>query len=293
MRAPWPESAPALGSTATASRFPACWASSGQALVESSLVLADETLRVERGEIAWPGLAGEVSGRVGLDGPLALEARVTVHADRLGPALGGLDAGGTLTATATLGGRTNQLDGRVRMTSERLAVSGIPIERLEGSGRLQGDTVRLDRLTARVLGAPLRAQGEWTLGGDGRADLDAGPLVLAQLTNVPPQLALDGSLTLHVEASTVRGRFKAFAQTRVRQARALGLVLGEGHLTARVEDRRLVADLSLAEGRITGAASGALAPGGLIDTKLELATLQLSPVLRHLVGDKAKESRST
>jgi autotransporter translocation and assembly factor TamB len=269
--------------------LPGALAKLGAGTGRIELVLADETVRVERGEIAWPGLAGEVNGRVGLDGRLALDARATVHADRLGAALGGLDAGGTLTATATLGGRTNQLDGRVRMTSEGLVVSGIPIERLEASGRLQGDTARLERLTARVLGAPVRAQGEWTLGGDGRADLDAGPLALAQLTNVPPQLALDGSLSLHVEASTVRGGFKAFAQTRVRQARALGIVLGEGHLTARVEDRRLLADLSLAEGRITGAASGALAPGGLIDTKLELATLQLSPVLRHLVGDKAKE----
>ena len=269
--------------------LPGALAKLGTGTGRVELLLADEAVRVERGEFTWPGLTGEVTGRIGLDGRLALDARATAHADRLAAAVGGVDLGGTLTATATLGGRTNQLEGQARLASERLTAAGIAVERIDAAARLRGNTVRLERFNARLLGAPLRAQGEWTVGGNGRVDLDAGPLALAQIAGLPPQLALDGSLSLRVEAATVEGGFKALARARVRQMRALGFAFGEGHLTARVEDRRLLADLSLAEGRISGAASGTLAPGGAIEAKLELSPWQLAPLLRHLAGDKAKE----
>ena len=60
-----------------------------------------------------------------------------------------------------------------------------------------------------------------------------------------------------------------------------GLRLGAGRLTARVDGRRLQADLDLAERRITGSARGTLQPGDAIDATLDIATLELTPVLRH------------
>lgn len=261
--------------------LPGALARLGKGVSHIDLQLADGVVSIARGDVTFPGLAGEVSGRVHLDGRMALEARATVQAGPLGAALGRDDLTGSVTATASLGGRLGQPDGQARMAAERIAVAGIAAEQLAATARLQGETVRLERLTARVLGAPLRARAEWTTSGTGRAELEAGPLALAQIA-AAERLALGGALSLRVEATAERGTLKARARAQATDARAVGLALGAGLLTAQVDGRRLEAKLDLGERRITGSASGTLEPGGVIDAALDVSTLDLAPLLRHL-----------
>src|SRR5262245_49921548 len=117
--------------------------------------------------------------------------------------------------------------------------------------------------------------------GSGRAELDAGPLALEQIKGLSDRLALGGALSLRVEATAARGDVKALAVVQVKDARAVGLGLGAGRLTARVDGRRLQANLDLAERRITASATGGLEPGGVIDATLDMGTLELTRVLRH------------
>jgi autotransporter translocation and assembly factor TamB len=263
--------------------LPGALARLGKGASQADLQLADGVLSITRGDVTFPGLGGGITGRINLDGRIALEARATAQGGPVGTALGWSESGGTVTAAATLGGRLSQLDGQARISSERIAVAGIAVERLDAAARLQGETFRLERLTARVLGAPLRARGEWALSGTGRAELDAGPLALAQIP-VPERLALGGSLSLRVEATADRGALRARAQLQTTDTRAAGLALGAGHLTARVDGRRLEANLDLGERRITGSASGTLDQGGAVDAALDISTLDLAPLLRHLAA---------
>ena len=138
--------------------LPGALAGLGKGTSHADLQLADGVVSIAKGDVAFPGLVGEVTGRINLDGRVALDARVTARAEQLGAALGWSNSSGTATATATLRGTLSQPDGQARLASERLAVAGIAIERIDASARLQGETLRLERLTARVLGAPLRAQ---------------------------------------------------------------------------------------------------------------------------------------
>lgn len=257
----------------------------GTGTSHADLQLADGVVSIANGDVVFPGLAGEVAGRIHLDGRVALDARATARAEQLGAGLGWRNSSGTATATAMLRGTLNRPDGEVRIASERLALAGVAIERIDASARLDGGTVRLDRLTARVLGAPLRAHGEWTPSGTGRAELEAGPLALAEVSGLPERLALGGALSLRAEAAVERGALKARASAQVKDARAAGLALGAGRFTARVDGRRLEANLDLAERRITGSADGALEPGGAIDAALDISTVELAPLFRHLSGN--------
>ena len=171
--------------------------------------LADGWITITRGDVAFPGLTGDVTGRINLDGRVALDARATARAEQIGAALGWGNSAGTATATATLRGTLGQPDGQARLASDRLALAGVAVERIDAVARLQGETVRLERLTARALGAPLRAHGEWTLTGTGRAELEAGPLALAQIEGFPERLALGGALSVRAEATADRGALKA------------------------------------------------------------------------------------
>jgi hypothetical protein len=261
--------------------LPGALASLGTGASHIDLQLGDGVLSIARGDVTFPGLSGGITGRIHLDGRIALDARVTAQGGPLGAALGLNDGSGVLTATATLGGQLGKLEGQTRVASERFAIAGIAVERIDASARLQGETVRLERLTARVLGAPLRARAEWATSGTGRAELDAGPLALGTIP-VSEHLALGGALSLRVEATADRGALKARAQAQVTDAQAAGLALGAGLLTARVDGRRLEANLDLGEHRITGSARGALEPGGTIEAALDVSTLELAPLLRHL-----------
>jgi autotransporter translocation and assembly factor TamB len=253
----------------------------GTARVE--MQLADRAVGITRGEVAFPGLAAAVTGRIGLDGAVALDARATAQGAPIGAALGVADSDGTLTARATIGGRLGQLDGQAQVSSERIAVAGIAVERLDAAARVQGETVRLQRFTARVLGAPVRASGEWAMSGNGRAAVEAGPLALARVP-APPALALGGALSLRAEAATARGVLTARARVETTDTRAAGLALGAGHLTARIDGRRLEASMDLGDRRISGSAKGALDPGGVIDAALDVAPLDVGPALRHLAS---------
>ena len=264
--------------------LPGALARLGAGTSRVDLQLADSVVSIEKGEVAFPGLAGDAAGRVTLEGRAALDARVTARAEQLGPAFGLNDSTGTATATATLRGTLSQPDAQARLVSERLVVAGIAIEGVEASARLQGEAMRLERLVARVLGAPLRARGEWTPAGTGRAELDAGPLALGQIAGIPEALALGGALSLRAEATLERGAVTALATAQVKDARAAGLNLGAGRFSARVDGRRLQASLDLAERRIAGAASGMLEPGGSIEAMLDVSTLELAPLFRHLSG---------
>jgi autotransporter translocation and assembly factor TamB len=245
------------------------------------LQLAGRVVTVSRADAAFRGLDSSITGRIDLAGPVALDAQATAQAARLGPALGLGESSGTATATATVRGTLAKPEVHARLASERIALAGVAAERLDASLRLRGETWHLERLTARVLGAPLRAQGEWTPPGTGRAELEAGPLALGQIAGLPERLALGGALSLRAEGSSERGAVKAAASAEVRDARVAGLSLGAGRLTASVDGRRLQANLDLAGRRITGSASGALEPGGAVDAALDLATLDLGPVIRH------------
>lgn len=255
----------------------------GKGAGQVDLQLAGRTVTITRGDVAFPGLAGSATGRVGLDGSVALDARATAQGAPIGAALGLSDSDGALTARATVGGRLGQLDGQAQVSAERIALAGIAVERLDATASLHGGTVRLQRLTARVLGAPLRAHGEWALSGSGRAELEAGPLPLARLP-APGELALGGALSMRAEAASTRGALTARVQVQAADTRAVGLALGAGRLTARLDDRRLEATLELAERRITGSAKGTLGPGGALDAALEIAPLELAPALRHLTS---------
>jgi autotransporter translocation and assembly factor TamB len=265
--------------------LPGALARLGPGTSHADLHLADGVASIAKGDVVFPGLAGEVAGRINLDGRVALDARATARAEPLGAALGWSNSSGTATATAIVRGTLSHPDGQVRIASDRLAVAGVAIERMDGSARLQGQTVRLERLTARVLGAPLRAHGEWTPSGTGRAELEAGPLALSQISGLPERLALGGALSLRSEATAERGALKALASAQVKDARAAGLDFGAGRLTVRVDGQRLQANLDLAEQRITGSANGALVPGGVIDAALDISRLDLAPLFRHLSGN--------
>ena len=206
--------------------LPGALARLGKGAGQADLQLADGVLSITRGDVTFPGLTGGVTGRINLDGRIALEARATAQGGPVGTALGWSESGGTVTATATLGGRLSQLDGQARISSERIAVAGIAVERLDAAARLQGETLRLERLTARVLGAPLRARGEWAMSGSGRAELDAGPLALAQIP--APRAARARRL-----AVVARG-----GHSRSRRAEGSGPGAGNGHTRRRTGARR-------------------------------------------------------
>jgi autotransporter translocation and assembly factor TamB len=253
----------------------------GKGASQVDIQRTDDVVSITRGDVAFPGLSGTVTGRIHLDGRLAVDARATAQAAPLGAAFGWSESSGMVTATAALGGRLTQPDGQARVSAERIEVAGVVVERIDGGARLQGETVRLDRLTARLLDAPVRIRGEWMLSGTGRAELEAGPLALARLP-APDRLALGGALSLRAEAAADRGALKARAQLQATDVHAAGLVLGAGRLTAQVDGRRLAANLDLNERRITGSASGTLEPGGAVEATLDVSTLELGPLLRQL-----------
>jgi autotransporter translocation and assembly factor TamB len=263
---------------------PGALAALGKGTSHVDLEFAEGVVNITRGDVAFPGLIGGATGRVNLDGRVALDAKATARAAEIGQALGWSHSSGTATATATLRGTLSQPDLQARLAADRIALAGVDVERLDAAARLQGETLRVERLTARVLGAPLRAHGEWTMSGSGRAELEAGPLALTRIAGLPERLALGGTLSVRAEATAERGALKALASAEVKDTRVAGLALGAGRLTARVDGRRLQANLDLAERRITGSANGALEPGGAIDAALDMATLDLTPILRHFAA---------
>jgi hypothetical protein len=103
---------------------------------------------------------------------------------------------------------------------------------------------------------------------------------------LPDRLALGGALSLRAEATLERGALKAVATAQVKDAGAAGLALGAGRLTARVDGQRLQASLDLAERRITGSASGSLAPGG-DRRRPRHRDSGLDTVLRHVAASDA------
>ena len=261
--------------------LPGVLAGLGKGASRAELRLDDRVLTIARSDVTFPGLGGTISGRVHLDGRVALDVRATAEAGAIGAALGRNDGSGTLTATASLSGQLGRPEGHARVVSERIAVAGVTVERIDASARMQGETVRLERLTARVLGAPLRARGEWASSGAGRGELEAGPLPLAQMP-VPQRLALGGTVSLRVDATAERGVLKVRGHAQVADARAAGLVLGAGLLTAGIDGRRLHAKLEIGDRRITGSANGALEPGGAIEAAFDVSSLDLAPIMRHL-----------
>jgi hypothetical protein len=124
---------------------------------------------------AGTGLEAYATGSIGLAAPRPLDLRVqsTVSASWAKLFLPGLDVGGEMDLLATVKGTVADpdLSGQAVLHDARLILPSLAttFEGLEGTVRFDRDRLVLDGLTGRVGGGTVRATGQMTLPGAGRA----------------------------------------------------------------------------------------------------------------------------
>jgi autotransporter translocation and assembly factor TamB len=276
-----------------------------------------------RAEANWRGLAVSLDGRIASGPPLALRAKLVADLRELGRALswGPLSGQGSLAAELTGRGATPAIEGRAEVSdlvaaghavepievSFRIAASPEPDTRWAGtievprvrwdqiavdgiaaSLKVDGTKIELVRAHARAAAVPVEAAGVWTWAGSGRGHATVGPVALASISGIPPELRLGGTGRATAEASVDRGVASASALVELERVSAAGVSLGDGRTELRLRGQALEAELDFPARRLRARAAGRLETGGALTSSLELDGLALQPLL-HELGSGAAE----
>lgn len=116
----------------------------GEAAIGGEARLAGGAIEVVRAEGRWAAARVELTGRIGLDGALALNAAVTGDAGRVARAWGLADVTGQASVVATLRGRWDAPDATGQARSASLVVGAVRVDRLSLPFRVVDRTLHVD-----------------------------------------------------------------------------------------------------------------------------------------------------
>lgn len=201
---------------------------------------------------------------------------------------GDLAAAGEAEGTLAAWRASGQLD------SARIELPGAPpIRDLAVSVRAAPGRVEVSALSARVLGGPVAARGEWRGGSTADLTIEAGPVDLAQLAAVPAWIAPTGRVRLVASVAARGGDLAATARATAEQVSLAGIHLGAGSADASVQQSSLRASLDFPAARLSARAAGPVDGSAPLALQLAMTDFSIEPALRRAWPDLAAHARGT
>ncbi len=250
---------------------------------------------VEEGRVSLGPAAATLAARVALPvgrlDPATLEA-APLHAELRAPAFD-LDAlsawlppGWPVSGRVAVRARVEGTLGSWRVLGEanapRLAVRGRAVEAVSVTFAADSRRVALHRVSARVLGLPLVASGEWPWQGTGRFSAEVPGAELETLRAPWPALQPSGHLAGRAEITVDAGRVGGTASLTAGAVTVAGIRLGDGRVTATLLDGRLQAAAQFPGAGVTATVRGP-ADGSPLAVHLEARDVDAGPVLARWV----------